>query len=85
MIDEWLKTLALDDICQWDVLVFLHNHQSALVPAEQIARLLGHQVGEVVCALDKLESAGLLTRSRLDQGARWHSLGKYKGTSETGD
>ena len=66
-IEGWLKTLGIDSLCQWDVLVFLYRHQSSLVSAEDIGRLLGYATAEVVAALDSLESSGLVERSRVSQ------------------
>ena len=67
-VEGWLKTLGIESLCQWDVLVFLYRYQSSLVSAEHIARLLGHATVEVVAALDSLESSGLVDRSRVSQG-----------------
>jgi DNA-binding transcriptional ArsR family regulator len=69
-VEGWLQTLGIESLCQWDVLVFLFRHQSSLVSAEHIARLLGYATGEVVAALDSLESSGLVERSRVSQGVR---------------
>ena len=69
-VEGWLRTLGVECLCQWDVLVFLYRHQTSLVSAEHIARLLGYPTGAVVDALDSLESLGLVTRSRVDQGVR---------------
>jgi hypothetical protein len=41
-IDGWLNTLGIASLCQWDVLVFLYRHQTSLVGADFIARLLGY-------------------------------------------
>ena len=73
-IEDWLKTLGVELLCQWDVLVFLYRHQASLVSAENIARLLGHPTGEVVAALESLESRGLVRRSRVDQGVRLYQF-----------
>ena len=70
-VNGWLKTLGIETLCQWDVLVFLYRHQSSLVSAEHIARFLGYATAEVVAALDSLESSGLVERSRVShQGVR---------------
>ncbi len=66
-VEGWLETLGIESLCQWDVLVFLHRHQPALVSAEQIARFLGHGTAEVVVALDSVQSSGLIERSRVSQ------------------
>ena len=73
-VEGWLKTLGIESLCQWDVLVFLYRHQSSLVSAESIARFLGHATAEVVAALDSLESSGLVERSRVSQGVRLYQL-----------
>lgn len=69
-MENWLQTLGVELLCQCDVLVFLHRHQASLISAEHIARLLGYPTGEVVAALDGLESLGLVNRSRVNQGVR---------------
>jgi DNA-binding MarR family transcriptional regulator len=69
-VEGWLKTLGIESLCQWDVLVFQYRHHSSLVSAEHIARFLGHATAEVVAALDRLESSGLVERSRVSQGVR---------------
>jgi hypothetical protein len=73
-VEGWLKTLGIESLCQWDVLVFLYRHQSTLVRAEHIARLLGDVSAKVVAALDSLESSGLVRPSRVSQGVRWYQL-----------
>ena len=73
-VEGWLKTLGIESLCQWDVLVFQYRHQSSLVSAEHIARFLGYATAEVVAALDSLESSGLVERSRISQGMRMYQL-----------
>jgi DNA-binding IclR family transcriptional regulator len=73
-VEGWLKTLGIESLCQWDVLVFLYRHQSSLVGAEHIARFLGYATAEVVAALDSLKSSGLVERSRVSQGVRLYQL-----------
>jgi hypothetical protein len=58
-VDGWLKTLGIESLCQWDVLVFHHRHQSSLISAETIARFLGYATADVVAALNSLEISGL--------------------------
>jgi hypothetical protein len=65
---------GIDEICQWDVLVFLHRHRTALLSAEQITRLMCHGSRAVITALDDLAAAGIVERSRLLQGARLYQL-----------
>lgn len=73
-VEAWLKTLGVELLCEWDVLVFLHRHQASLVSADHIARLLGHPTGAVVAALDSLEAISLVERSRVDQGVRLYQF-----------
>jgi hypothetical protein len=73
-IDGWLKTLGITSLCQWDVLVFLHRHQTSLLGADFIARLLGYASGPVVAALEVLEFMGLVERSRVSQIVRLYKL-----------
>ena len=69
-VEGWLKTLGIESLCQWDVLVFLYHHQISLFGAEDLASLLGYASGPVVAALDVLESLRLVELSRVSQGVR---------------
>ena len=73
-VEGWLKTLGIESLCQWDVLVFQYRHQSSLVSAEHIARFLGYASADVVAALDSLESSGLVERSRVSQEVRLYQV-----------
>jgi hypothetical protein len=73
-VEGWLKTLGIESLCQWDVLVFLSRHQPTLVRVEHIARLLGDATAGVVAALECLESSGLVQPSRVSQGVRLYQL-----------
>ena len=73
-VEGWLKTLGIESLCQWDVLVFLNRHPSLLVSDEHLPRFLGYATGMVAAALDSLESSGLMERSRVSQGARLYEL-----------
>jgi len=66
-VEGWLKTLGIESLCQWDMLVFQYRHPSSLVSTEGVARFLGYATAEVVVALDSLESSGLVERSRVSQ------------------
>src|SRR5215472_16125997 len=79
-VEGWLKTLGVESLPQWDVLVFLCRHLTSLVGAEHIARLLGYETGAVVAALDSLESLGLVNRSRVDQGVRLYQFATPEDT-----
>jgi DNA-binding MarR family transcriptional regulator len=76
MIREWLKILQVQTICQWDVLVFLYRHRTAMLGPDHIARLLSYGTNLVVDALSHLESLGLVERSRRSQGARLYQLAR---------
>ena len=69
-VEGWLKTLDIESLCQWDVLVFFHGHQMSLLGPAYLASLLGYEIGPVVAALDVLESLRLVERSRVSQGVR---------------
>jgi hypothetical protein len=73
-IEHWLVTARIASLHHWDMLVFLSRHQTSLVSAEHIARLLGYATGEVVAALEYLESLGFVTRSRTSQGVRLYQF-----------
>ena len=66
----WLQTLGVGSRCQWDVLVFFACHQTTLLGAADLARLLGYAPTALVVALDVLETLALVERSRVSQGAR---------------
>jgi DNA-binding MarR family transcriptional regulator len=70
----WLHTLGVESLCEWHVLIFLYRHQTTLLGAEYLARLLGYTTEPVVAALDVLESLELVERSRVSQGARLYKF-----------
>ena len=74
MIDKAIQTLGIHQMCQWDVLVFLHRHRTTLLSADQIARFTCYGTGSVIAALDHLEAKGLVERSRLSRGVRLYQL-----------
>jgi hypothetical protein len=74
VVNKWLETLGITLLCEWDVLIFLYRHNTSLVSAEQIARLLGYRKVAVGAALDVLEAESLIQRSRGSQGARMYGL-----------
>jgi DNA-binding MarR family transcriptional regulator len=73
-VEGWLKTLGIESLCQWDMLVFLDRHPSILASTEDVALFVGYATAEVVAALDSLESSGLVVRSRVSQGVRLYQL-----------
>ena len=70
----WLSTLGVTSLCQWDVLVFLYRHQTTLLGAADLARLLGYPSDSIVVALDVLEALAFVMRSRVFQGARLYQF-----------
>jgi hypothetical protein len=50
----WLATLEVTTPCQWDVLVFLASHETTLLGATDLARLLGYTSNSILAALDVL-------------------------------
>ena len=73
-VEGWLKTLGVESLCQWDVLVFLYRHQTSLAGVELIANLLGYAIETAVAALDFLESRRLVQRSRVSQNVRLYQF-----------
>jgi DNA-binding MarR family transcriptional regulator len=73
-VEEWLSTLGIESLCQWDMLVFLDRHPSVLVSTEYIARFLGYATAELSAALDSLKSSGLVEHSRVSQGVRLYQV-----------
>ena len=80
----WLSTLGVTSLCQWDVLVFLYRHQTTLLGAADLARLLGYPSDSIVVALDVLETLGLVARSRVSQGARLYQFSVTLGSPRGG-
>jgi hypothetical protein len=73
-VESWLEILGVKSLCQWDLLVFLYRHQTSLVGADYLARLLGYATESVIAAMDALESLGLVGRSRVSKGARFYQF-----------
>jgi DNA-binding MarR family transcriptional regulator len=69
-----LQSLGITSLCQWDVMVFLHRHGDTLTGANHLARLLGYETALIVTAIEALEAAGLIMRSRVPQGARFYQF-----------
>jgi DNA-binding MarR family transcriptional regulator len=70
----WLATLGITSLCQWDLLAFLYRHQTTLIGADDLARLLGYTTESVVAAMDALASLGLIGRSRVSHGVRFYQF-----------
>ena len=73
-VEGWLKTLGIESLCKWDVLVFLDRHPSLLIGAQNIPFFLGYAMAQAVAALDSLDSLGLVERSRVSQGVRLYQV-----------
>jgi DNA-binding MarR family transcriptional regulator len=80
MSEDWLKTLGIEDICQWDVLVFLHRQRQALLSPDDLDTLMGYEEGAVARAMKHLESVGLVERSRESYGVRLYHLHPLSGS-----
>jgi DNA-binding MarR family transcriptional regulator len=72
MARECLETVGISLLIEWDVLAFLYRHGASLISAEHIGRLIGYPKRGVGNALDRLESLGLIERSRPSQGMRFY-------------
>jgi DNA-binding MarR family transcriptional regulator len=72
--DECLDAWGISLLHEWDLLVFLHRHRTSLTTVEQISRLLGYGKPLIVKALEQLESAGLVRRSRSSHAVRIYQL-----------
>jgi DNA-binding MarR family transcriptional regulator len=70
IVPQRLKALGVTYLSEWDVLAFLYRHAASLCTATQIATLVGYDKAEVGAALNRLESLGLIERSRMSQGIR---------------
>jgi hypothetical protein len=71
-VQDWLRTLGITSLCQWDVVVFLYRHRDSLMGADHLAHLLGYETAFIVGAMEELEALGLLRRSRISKGARFY-------------
>lgn len=69
-----METLGILLLSEWDVLAFLYRRGTSLASAEQMAQLLGYGKGTIGNALEKLEMAGWIQRSRASQGVRLYAV-----------
>ena len=70
LVLERLQALGVALRSEWDALTFLYHHPASLGTPAQIAQLIGYDKAEIVAALHKLETLGLIQRSRVSQGIR---------------
>ena len=76
-IQDCLKSLGIDSLAEWDVLVFVYRHRANLASADQISRLLGYPSKAVGASLDRLEAKSLIQRSRYSQGVRFYEFAHF--------
>jgi DNA-binding MarR family transcriptional regulator len=74
LVFEGLQTLGVAFLQEWDALTFVYLHGTSLCTAAQIAWLIGYGKAETSAALLKLESLGLIERSRVTNGIRFYRL-----------
>jgi predicted transcriptional regulator len=71
---ERLQALGVALLSEWDALAFLYSHAASLGTAAQIARFIGYDKAEIGAALQRLETLGLIQRSRDSQGIRLYQF-----------
>jgi DNA-binding MarR family transcriptional regulator len=64
MVHVSIESLGISQMAEWDVLVFLHRHGVSLLRPDKIASFIGYEEKVVEDAMDRLESRGLIARSR---------------------
>jgi len=67
-IQSCLESMGISLLSEWDILAFVYRHGPSLTNTDQIARLIGYESTVVGAALDRLERAKLIERSRPSQG-----------------
>jgi hypothetical protein len=75
---ESLQTLGVALLPEWDALTFVYQRGASLCTAAQIARLIGYDKAETGAALQKLETLGLIERSRFTQAIRFYRLSELR-------
>ena len=68
-VQGWLRTIGVDSLCAWDVLVFLHRHPATLVTPGHLARLTGYPFSVIGTAIASLAAQQLLQLSPRAYGA----------------
>jgi hypothetical protein len=74
LVLERLRSLGVALLTEWDALTFVYRHATSLCTAAQIARLIGYDKAETAAALQRLETLGLIQRSRVNQGIRFYRM-----------
>jgi hypothetical protein len=72
LVRDRLDVLGVAFLIEWDALVFLYHHSASLCTVAQIAKLVGYGGAEIGPALHRLETLGLIRRSRVSQGIRFY-------------
>jgi DNA-binding MarR family transcriptional regulator len=67
-IQSCSESMGISLLSEWDILAFVYRHGPSLTNTDQIARLIGYESTVVGAALDRLERAKLIERSRPSQG-----------------
>jgi DNA-binding MarR family transcriptional regulator len=67
-VQSCLESMGISLLSEWDILAFVYRHGPSLTTTDQIARLIGYDSTVVSDALDRLERAKLIERSRPSQG-----------------
>jgi len=73
-VQESLEALGVALLSEWDSLAFLYHHSASLGTVAQIAQFVGHDKREIGAALQRLETLGLVRRSRISQGIRMYQF-----------
>jgi DNA-binding MarR family transcriptional regulator len=73
-VAQYLATVGITRLAEWDVLQFVYRHGTSLASAERIASQVGYSKAVVGAALEALTSAGFIRRSRNSRGVRLYQL-----------
>jgi DNA-binding MarR family transcriptional regulator len=79
-IQGCLDGLCISLLSDWDVLNFMYRHRAALLSTHQIAGIIGYESTVVRSALDRLQDAKLVERSRVFRGVRFYRILVSKDT-----
>src|SRR5438105_2679896 len=73
-VQECIESLGISLLSEWDILFFLHRHGVSIAHNGELARLLGYETKVVGEGLDRLETHGLVARSRPSEGAQLYQV-----------
>jgi len=71
---SYIERMGISGLLDWDVLAFVYRHGVSLTSADQIAWLIGYENTAIDGALDRLERAKLIERSRSSQGIQFYRI-----------